>query len=106
MALTQGLIRRLMASAALVLFAGLTGAARADFYAYAVQQTNNYTFTGATRGPVLANSSSSAVLDSSISGSEAHVGVLDALQSYVGPAAGRPPENTFTPKGLTTPPYA
>jgi hypothetical protein len=39
-------------------------------------------------------------------GSEAHAGTLDALQSYVGPPGGRPAENTFTPKGQTTPDYA
>jgi hypothetical protein len=85
---------------------GLPGEARANFYAYAVQQTSNYTFTGATVGTLTPLTSTSSAQVASISGSEAHTGGFDALQSYVGPGAGRPAENTFTPKGQVTPDYA
>jgi hypothetical protein len=91
---------------ALVLLAGLPGAARANFYAYAVQQTSNYTFTGATVGTFTPLTSTSAAQVGSVSGSEAHTGTLDALQSYVGPGGTRPPENTFDPLGLVHPDYA
>jgi hypothetical protein len=84
----------------------LAGTARADFYAYGVQQTSGYTFTGATVGTLSPNSLSSAAQTATPAGADAHVGTTDVLESYVGPAAGKPPENTFTPKGLTTPSYA
>jgi hypothetical protein len=96
----------LVAPAVLALFAGLTGAARADFYAYSVQQTSNYSFTGATAGTLTPGTTTSAVQVASISGFDSHVGGLDAAQAYVGPAGGKPPENTFTPKGQVDAPYA
>jgi len=79
---------------------------RAALYGYAVQQTSGYTVTGATTGTITTNSSTSASQTASPSGSDAHGGTSDALESYVGPAAGKPPENTFTPKGQTTPDYS
>jgi hypothetical protein len=97
---------RPLAVAVAAALALLAGTARADFYAYAVQQTTGYTFTGATVGVLSPNSISSAAQTATPAGADAHVGTTDVLQSYVGPAAGKPPENTFTPKGLTTPSYA
>jgi len=82
---------------------GLAGEARAGFYAYAVQQTSNYTFTGAPLGSLIPLSSTSAAQVGSPSGSEAHTGGFDSLQSYVGTA--RPAENTFTPLGQVNPDY-
>lgn len=78
---------------------------RADSYGYSVQQTNSYVVTGATVGAITPFSSSSAAQTASPSGSESQVGADDSLQSYVGLVAGRPSENTFTPKGTTTPDY-
>jgi len=85
---------------------GASTSARASFYGYAVEQTNTYTFSGATVGTFSPGSSTSAAQIGSPSGSEAHTDVADALQSYVGPPGGRPAENTFTPKGQVTPDYA
>jgi hypothetical protein len=99
--------RRLPAVAsAVALLAILGGEARASFYAYAVEQTNTYTFSGATIGALTPLSSTSAAQVGSPSGGETHSGTLDALQSYVGPIAGRPAENTFTPLGQVNPDYA
>jgi len=84
----------------------MAGEARATFYAYAVEQTSGYTFAGATVGTISPLTSTSSAQVGSISGSESHTGTFDALQSYVGPAAGRPAENTFTPKGQVDPDYA
>lgn len=81
-------------------------AARADVYGYAVQQTSGYSITGATPGTISPGSSSSAAQVATPSGSDAHSAVSDALESYVGLAAGKPPENTFTPKAQTTPDYS
>jgi len=92
--------RLLTGVAGVVLAAVLAGGARADLYAYAVQQTSGYTFSGATVGTLFPLSSSSGAQVGSPSGSEAHTGGFDTLESYAGPAAGRPPENTFTPLGL------
>jgi len=91
---------------AVAILAILGGEARASFYAYAVQQTSNYTFTGGTIGTLNPLSSTSSAQVGSPSGSEAHTGIFDALQSYVGPVAGRPAENTFTPLGQVNPDYA
>jgi len=93
-------------ASAVALLAILGGEARASFYAYAVEQTNTYTFTGATVGALTPLSSTSSAQVGSPSGSEAHSGTFDALQSYVGPIAGRPAENTFTPLGQVNPDYA
>ena len=99
--------RRMLAVApAVALLAILGGEARASFYAYAVQQTDTYTFTGATLGAFSPLSSTSSAQVGSPSGSEGHSGGLDALQSYVGPIAGRPAENTFTALGQVNPDYA
>jgi hypothetical protein len=90
---------------ALVLLCGLAGEARADLYGYSVLETSTYTLSGGTVGTISPNSLTSAAQLGSPSGSESHVGTQDALQSYVGAGAGRPAENTFTPKGMTTPDY-
>ena len=44
--------RLLAGASALALLVGLGGEARANFYAYSVQQTSGYTFTGATVGTI------------------------------------------------------
>ena len=93
-------------ASAVALLAILGGEAHASFYAYAVEQTNTYTFTGATIGTLTPLSSTSSAQVGSPSGSEAHSGTFDALQSYVGTIAGRPAENTFTPLGQVNPDYA
>jgi len=103
------LIGRFVAcGAALALTLALAGEARASFYAYSVQQTSNYTFSGATVGTLQPLSSTSAAQLGSPSGSETHQnenGGFDALQSYVGPAGTRPGENTFTALGQVHPDY-
>jgi len=105
--MSRGVLARLLAGAlGLAAFAGLTGEARANFYAYSVQQTSGYTFSGATVGTLTPLSSTSAAQVGNPSGNEAHTGGLDALQSYAGPAAGRPAENTFTALGQVNPDYA
>jgi hypothetical protein len=92
---------------ALVLLAGLPGEARANFYAYAVQQTSGYTFTGATVGTLTPlTSTSAAQVSGIISGAVAHSGTLSPGQSYVGLAGTAPLPLTFTPKGLVDPDYA
>lgn len=85
---------------------GWTAPARAAVIAYSMQQTNGYALTGGTLGVFNPNTSSSAAQLAVPTGSEAHSGLADALQSYVGPIAGRPAENTFTKKGQTTPDYS
>jgi len=99
---SKQLLSRLLAGTAFLALAA--GDARATFYAYAVQQTTGYTFAGGTVGTLTPLSSTSSAQVGSISGSEAHVGGLDALQSYVGSA--RPGENTFTALGQVNPDYA
>ena len=79
--------------------------ARADFYGYAEQSLSNFNFTGVTTGTRSTGSSSSAVQSALPGGSEAHIAVEDALQSYVGPTGTRPAENTFTAVGLVNPNY-
>jgi hypothetical protein len=107
MLLTQPSLRNVVAAiTAAALGAAWATPSHAALYGYAVQQTTGYTITGATSGSLSMNSSSSASQNASPSGSDAHSGTLDALQSYVGPAAGKPAENTFTPKGQTTPDYS
>jgi hypothetical protein len=86
--------------------AGFADQARAGSYGYSVQQTSGYSVTGATIGSVTLFSSSGAFQTASPSGSESQGSTADTLQSYVGPGAGRPVENTFTAKGMTTPDYA
>jgi hypothetical protein len=81
-------------------------AIRADVYGYAVQQTSSYTITGATAGTISPGASSSSAQVANPSGSDAHSSVSDALESYVGPAGGKPAENTFTAKGQTTPDFS
>jgi hypothetical protein len=104
---TQSSVRNVVtAITAATLAAAWAIPCRAALYGYAVQQTTGYTFTGATAGTISMSSSSSASQNASPSGSDAHSGTNDALESYVGPAAGKPPENTFTPKGQTTPDYS
>ena len=93
-------------AAALLMMLGCTASARAALYAYSYQQTGNYSITGATAGTINANSQSSAAQTAIPSGSDAHSGLFDVLQSYVGPGAGKPPENQFTAKGQTTPDYS
>jgi hypothetical protein len=95
-----------MIAALVIASVGGSSPARASFYAYAVEQTNTYTFTGATLGAFSPLSSTSSAQVGAPSGSETHSGTLDALQSYVGPIAGRPAENTFTPLGQVNPDYA
>jgi hypothetical protein len=95
-----------MIAALVIASVGASTPARASFYAYAVEQTNTYTFTGGTLGTFVPLSSTSSAQVGSPSGSEAHTGTFDALQSYAGPVAGRPAENTFTPLGLVNPDYA
>src|SRR5207249_11608820 len=70
------------------------------FRSYSVEQTSSYSVTGATVGSLTLFSNSSASQTASPSGNEAHGDLADALESYVGPAPGRPAENTFTPKGM------
>lgn len=102
----RGLGRVLGAAAALLVgLFGLVGEARAAFYAYSVQQTSGYTFTGASVGPVSPNTSSSSAQMASPTGFDSHVGTLDALEAFVGPG-GKPPENTFTPKGMVDADYS
>lgn len=84
----------------------LAGTAVAGTYGYSVQQTSNYSLSGGAFGPFTLFSSSAAFQNGSPSGSESQGSSADALQSYVGPGAGRPAENTFTAKGMTTPDYA
>jgi hypothetical protein len=72
---------------------------------YSTQETDSYTFTGATVGLTSPLSSSSAASTGTPAGSESNTGTLDVGQSYVGPAIGRPAENTFTPVGLSLPDY-
>jgi hypothetical protein len=99
------LARRLAAGAAgLALLAAAGGTARAGYYAYSVQETSTYVFSGATVGAITPLSATSGAQTGSPSGSEAHSGTLDALQSYVGPGP-RPAENTFTPLGQVNPSY-
>jgi hypothetical protein len=70
-------------------------------YAYSVQQTSAYNVSGATVGSITAFTSSSAAQNTlSGSGSESKVGTGDTLESYTGPGADRPAENTFTPLGM------
>jgi len=95
-----------MIAALVIASVGTSTPARASFYAYAVEQTNTYTFTGGTLGTFTPLSSTSSAQVGSPNGSEAHTGTFDALQSYVGPIAGRPAENTFTPLGQVNPDYA
>jgi len=103
--MAQRILGRLVAGAvSFALALGLTGTARANFYAYAVQQTDTYTFSGATVGTLTPLSSTSAAQVGSPSGSEAHTGGFDSLQSYVG--AARPAENTFTALGQVNADYA
>lgn len=105
--MVKGIRTRWLAGAlGCVAVVGLAGEVRAGFYAYAVQQTSNYTFTGAQLGTLIPLSSTSSAQVGSPTGSEAHVGGFDSLQSYVGPAAGRPAENTFTPVGQVNADYA
>ena len=94
------------AIAAVTFLVGSVANVRATSYAYSVQQTSNYTISGATVGTVTPFTSSSAAQNASPSGSESQVGAADTLQSYVGPAPNRPAENFFTPKGQTTPDYS
>src|SRR3954447_8825659 len=93
------------ALAAVSFIIGSVADVRASSYAYSVQQTSNYTISGATVGTATPFTSSSAAQNASPSGSESQVGAGDSLQSYAGPGAGRPAENTFTAKGMTTPDY-
>ena len=86
--------------------AGWATPARAAVVAYSLQQTSGYTLTGGTLGLFSPNTSSSAAQTATPSGFEAHSGLADTLQSYAGPAVGRPAENTFAKKGQTTPDYS
>jgi len=102
---TGRVVRPLVAASAVLALAGaLTREARANFYAYAVQQTSGYAFAGATVGALVPLSSTSAAQVGTPSGSEAHTGGFDSGQSYVGTA--RPAENTFTALGQVNPDYA
>ena len=84
---------------------GLTSETHADFYAYAVQQTSGYSITGSTIGDLTPLSTTSAAQVGSPTGGDVHTGGFDAVQAYVGPAAGKPAENTFTPLGQTNASY-
>jgi hypothetical protein len=77
--------------------------AQASSYGYSVQQTNGYSVSGASLGSATLFSSSGASLGGSPG--ESFNGSADTLQSYVGNPAGRPAENTFPAKGMTTPDY-
>lgn len=103
--MARGISARLLAGALVCVAFGLTSEARANFYAYAVQQTSGYTFTGGTLGPITPLSSTSSAQVGNPSGADAHTGGFDALQSYVGPVP-RPAENLFTPVGQINPDYA
>jgi hypothetical protein len=98
----------LLAIGALALLSSQTQQVRAGpvYYAYSVQTTDSYTFSGASIGTLSPLGGTSSAQIAMPPGSEAHVGTLDAPQSYVGPAGGRPAENTFAPKGLTDPDYS
>ena len=99
------LARLAACAAAVALITGSAGTARAGYYAYAVQQTTGYSFTGGTVGPSPPHPVQRPPSSATRRSADAHVGQFDAAQSYVGPAAGKPAENTFTPKGQTTPDY-
>lgn len=80
--------------------------AQASLYGFVTQQTSNYSFTNATSGEPSVSSSTEAEQTAIPSGSEVQNGSFDPLQSYVGPALGRPAENFFGRKGLATPDYS
>ena len=80
--------------------------ARAAVYAYSRQETSGYHITGGLIGILTSNVSSSAVQTAQPSGFEAHTGIVDADQSYVGPPGTRPVENMLNSKGMTTPDYS
>src|SRR5258708_3743262 len=92
----------------LALLFALGGGARADFYVFSVQQTSGYVITGASVAAISSFSLSSAAQTAGATppGGESQVGTLDAPQSYVGPAAGRPAENFFGRKGQVDADYA
>jgi hypothetical protein len=85
---------------------GWAAPARAAVTAFSLQQTSGYSLTGGALGLFSPNTSTSAAQTAVPSTFEAHSGLADALESYAGPLAGRPPENTFTKKGQTTPDYS
>jgi hypothetical protein len=97
--------RLLTSVSVLALTLGLIGEVHAGSYVYSVQQTSNQSIT-ATAQSLTLFSSSAASQTAVPSGSESHGGTADTLQSYVGPVVGRPAENTFTQKGMTTPDYS
>src|SRR5438105_4716107 len=83
--------------------------ARAAVGAFSMQWTYGYTlYSPGTLGTFIADthSATSAVQSAAPTGAEARSGIEDALQSYVGPAAGRPREDFFQQKGATTPDYS
>jgi hypothetical protein len=86
--------------------AGVQSAHAAAMYAYAQQSTSGYSFSGGSFGAFAGNTHTSAAQNASPTGNQAQSGTLDALESYVGPAAGKPAENTFTPKGQTGADYS
>jgi hypothetical protein len=90
-------------AAAFAACAMTAGTASANFYGYSVQQTSNYSLTGASLGTITPLSGSSGAQIGSPSGNESHTGTFDVLQSYVG--TNRPAENTFTPLGQVNPDY-
>jgi len=90
---------------AFVSVVAMASSVQAALYGYAQQNTGSYTISGSV-GTITANSLNSAAQTANPSGSDAHAGLFDALEAYVGPGGGKPPENQFTPKGLTTPDYS
>ena len=93
------------ACAIVITLCSSTGAPAA-LYAYVTQQTTNYTFTNASPGILTVSSSTRAEQNVDPADLESHTDELDPLQSYVGPAPGRPAENFFGRKGMTTPNYS
>jgi len=82
------------------------GQARADFYAYSMQELSGFTFTGATIGTLSTGTSTSASQSGVPTGGETQIPApFDTLESYVGPGP-RPPENFFGQVGQVNPDYA
>jgi hypothetical protein len=93
---------RFLAAAILAFLVGTVSTARADVYAFAQQELTSFVFTGATAGPLVFGTSTSAAQIGVPTGFESHLGAIglpnDALESYVG-GPPKPPENFFTQVG-------
>jgi hypothetical protein len=85
---------------------GVQSARATVLYAYAQQSTSGYSFSGGSFGPFSPNTHTSAAQNANPTGNQAQSGTLDAMESYVGPAAAKPAENSFTPKGQNDADYS